>query len=82
MVNIMFHILNQVSFFVKKLTERYFHFFLLGNLLLAGELPGAQSTNFSQNAWTNDLSAGIAPSLHYTHADVHLLIFKETGGNY
>ena len=68
MVNIMFHILNQVSFFVKKLTERYFHFFLLGNLLLAGELPGAQSTNFSQNAWTNDLSAGIAPSLHYTHA--------------
>ena len=64
----MFNILNQVSFVFKKLAGRYFHFFLLGNLLLAGELPGAQSTNFSQNAWTNDLSAGIAPSLHYTHA--------------
>jgi alpha-tubulin suppressor-like RCC1 family protein len=36
----MFNILNQVSFVFKKLAGRYFHFFLLGNLLLAGELPG------------------------------------------
>ena len=32
--------MNQVPFFFKKLAGRYFHFFLLGNLFLAGELPG------------------------------------------
>ena len=36
----MFHVVNQVPFCLKKLAGRYFHFFLLGNLLLAGELPG------------------------------------------
>ena len=36
----MFRVMNQVPFFFKKQAGRYFHFFLLGNLFLAGELPG------------------------------------------
>ncbi len=36
----MFRVMNQVPFFFKKLAGRHFHFFLLGNLFLAGELPG------------------------------------------